>query len=71
MMLINYEVLYMFKAQERILMNLRKHVRPQPALELLPMRPPVPDIALSCLSDESLSSKLLQEDLKKLQHQAK
>ncbi|XP_023676497.2 ectopic P granules protein 5 homolog [Paramormyrops kingsleyae] len=58
-------------AQERILMNLRKHVRPQPALELVSMRPPVPDIAHCCLSDDILSSKLLQEDLKKLQHQAK
>ncbi|XP_018596418.2 ectopic P granules protein 5 homolog isoform X3 [Scleropages formosus] len=58
-------------ARERILINLRKHDTPQPTLDLVPMSAPIPDISPNCLSDETLSSKLLQEDLSKLQQQAK
>ncbi|KAG7481387.1 hypothetical protein MATL_G00066210 [Megalops atlanticus] len=58
-------------ARERILTNLKKHDAPQPAVALVPMRAPVPDISPGCLSDETSSSKLIQEDLSRLQHQAK
>ncbi|KAJ8405585.1 hypothetical protein AAFF_G00315650 [Aldrovandia affinis] len=58
-------------ARERILTNLKKHDAAQPTVALVPMRAPVPDISPACLSDESSSSKLIQEDLSKLQHQAK
>ncbi|KAI1900325.1 hypothetical protein AGOR_G00048810 [Albula goreensis] len=58
-------------ARERILTNLKKHDAPQPTVAVVPMRAPVPNISTACLSDEALSSKLIQEDLSKLQHQAK
>ncbi|XP_051748623.1 ectopic P granules protein 5 homolog [Ctenopharyngodon idella] len=58
-------------ARERILSHLRKHVAPQGALLLVPMKAPVPDIPTESLSDERISTALIQEDLAKLQHQAK
>ncbi|XP_077087477.1 ectopic P granules protein 5 homolog isoform X1 [Siphateles boraxobius] len=58
-------------ARERILTHLRKHVAPQGALLLIPMKAPVPDIPTESLSDEKISTALIQEDLAKLQHQAK
>ncbi|XP_036454096.1 ectopic P granules protein 5 homolog [Colossoma macropomum] len=58
-------------ARERILTNLKKHDAPQGALLLVPMKAPVPDIPTGCLSDEQTSAALIQEDLTKLQHQAK
>ncbi|XP_030626189.1 ectopic P granules protein 5 homolog [Chanos chanos] len=58
-------------ARERILTNLRNHPTPQGPLSVVPMRAPVPDIPTTCLSDETSSSALLQDDLTKLQHQAK
>ncbi|XP_066509785.1 ectopic P granules protein 5 homolog isoform X2 [Hoplias malabaricus] len=58
-------------ARERILNNLKKHDAPQGALLLVPMKAPVPDIPTGCLSDEKTSAALIQEDLTKLQHQAK
>ncbi|KAG1968633.1 ectopic P granules protein 5 homolog isoform X1 [Pimephales promelas] len=58
-------------ARERILTHLRKHVAPQGALLLMPMKAPVPDIPTESLSDEKISTTLIQEDLAKLQHQAK
>uniref|UniRef100_A0AAY4BDZ3 Ectopic P-granules autophagy protein 5 homolog n=1 Tax=Denticeps clupeoides TaxID=299321 RepID=A0AAY4BDZ3_9TELE len=57
--------------KERILTNLKKHDAPQPALALQPMRAPIPDISPGCLSDEASSITLIQDDLTKLQHQAK
>uniref|UniRef100_A0A9J8ALV3 Ectopic P-granules autophagy protein 5 homolog (C. elegans) n=1 Tax=Cyprinus carpio carpio TaxID=630221 RepID=A0A9J8ALV3_CYPCA len=58
-------------ARERILTHLRKHDAPQGALLLVPMKAPVPDIPTESLSDEKISTALVQEDLAKLQHQAK
>ncbi|XP_051954087.1 ectopic P granules protein 5 homolog [Xyrauchen texanus] len=58
-------------ARERILTHLRKHDAPQGALSLVPMKAPVPDIPTESLSDEKISTLLIQEDLAKLQHQAK
>uniref|UniRef100_A0A673K7R2 Ectopic P granules protein 5 homolog n=1 Tax=Sinocyclocheilus rhinocerous TaxID=307959 RepID=A0A673K7R2_9TELE len=58
-------------ARERIHTHLRKHDAPQGALLLVPMKPPVPDIPTESLSDEKISTALIQEDLAKLQHQAK
>ncbi|XP_026067016.1 ectopic P granules protein 5 homolog isoform X2 [Carassius auratus] len=58
-------------ARERILTHLRKHDAPQGALILVPMKAPVPDIPTESLSDEKISTALIQEDLAKLQHQAK
>ncbi|XP_061116249.1 ectopic P granules protein 5 homolog isoform X2 [Conger conger] len=58
-------------ARERILTNLRKLDVPQPPVGLVPMRAPVPDISPECLSDLPSSSRLIQLDLSKLQHQAK
>ncbi|XP_059406308.1 ectopic P granules protein 5 homolog [Carassius carassius] len=58
-------------ARERILTHLRKHDAPQGALLLVPMKAPVPDIPTESLSDEKISTALIQEDLAKLQHQAK
>lgn len=60
-----------FTARERILSHLRKHVAPQGALLLMPMKAPVPDIPTESLSDAKISTALIQEDLAKLQHQAK
>ncbi|KAG9355088.1 hypothetical protein JZ751_001801 [Albula glossodonta] len=57
-------------ARERILTNLKKHDAPQPTVAVVPVRAPVPNISTACLSDEAFSSKLIQEDLSKLQHQA-
>lgn len=61
----------LFAARERILTNLRKHDAPQGALLLVPLKAPVPDIPTESLSDEKISTALIQEDLAKLQHQAK
>ncbi|XP_050965658.1 ectopic P granules protein 5 homolog [Labeo rohita] len=58
-------------ARERILTHLRKHDAPQGALLFVPMKAPVPDIPTESLSDERISTALIQEDLAKLQHQAK
>uniref|UniRef100_A0A8C2D5Y0 Ectopic P-granules autophagy protein 5 homolog (C. elegans) n=1 Tax=Cyprinus carpio TaxID=7962 RepID=A0A8C2D5Y0_CYPCA len=58
-------------ARERILTQLRKHDAPQGALLLVPMKAPVPDIPTESLSEEKISTALIQEDLAKLQHQAK
>jgi len=68
---INIFLNYSFAARERILTHLRKHVAPQGALLLMPMKAPVPDIPTESLSDEKISTTLIQEDLAKLQHQAK
>uniref|UniRef100_A0A673KZ38 Ectopic P granules protein 5 homolog n=1 Tax=Sinocyclocheilus rhinocerous TaxID=307959 RepID=A0A673KZ38_9TELE len=58
-------------ARERILTHLRKHDAPQGALLLVPVNAPVPDIPTESLADEKISTALIQEDLAKLQHQAK
>ncbi|KAI7812682.1 putative ectopic P granules protein 5-like protein [Triplophysa rosa] len=58
-------------ARERILTNLRKHDAPQGMLLLVPLKAPVPDIPTESLSDEKISTALIQKDLAKLQHQAK
>ncbi|XP_065123099.2 ectopic P granules protein 5 homolog isoform X1 [Paramisgurnus dabryanus] len=58
-------------ARERILTNLRKHDAPHGALLLVPLKAPVPDIPTESLSDEKISTALIQKDLAKLQHQAK
>ncbi|XP_056314223.1 ectopic P granules protein 5 homolog [Danio aesculapii] len=58
-------------ARERILTHLRKHDAPQGPLLPVPMKAPVPDIPTASLSDEKVSTTLIQEDLTKLQHQAK
>ncbi|XP_073696062.1 ectopic P granules protein 5 homolog [Garra rufa] len=58
-------------ARERILTHLRKHDAPQGALLFVPMKAPVPDIPTESLSDEKIATALIQEDLAKLQHQAK
>ncbi|XP_051514293.1 ectopic P granules protein 5 homolog [Myxocyprinus asiaticus] len=58
-------------ARERILTHLRKHDAPQGARLLVPMKAPVPDIPTESLSDKKISTALIQEDLAKLQHQAK
>ncbi|KAI5613067.1 ectopic P granules protein 5-like isoform X2, partial [Silurus asotus] len=58
-------------ARERILTNLKKHDAPQCALILVPMKAPVPDVSTGSLSDIHASTSLIQEDLTKLQYQAK
>lgn len=58
-------------ARERILTNLKKQDVPQPPVGLVPMRAPVPDISPESLSDLPSSTRLIHEDLSKLQHQAK
>uniref|UniRef100_A0A671MCH5 Ectopic P granules protein 5 homolog n=1 Tax=Sinocyclocheilus anshuiensis TaxID=1608454 RepID=A0A671MCH5_9TELE len=58
-------------ARERILTHLRKHDAPQGALLLVPVNAPVPDIPTESLADEKIFTALIQEDLAKLQHQAK
>uniref|UniRef100_A0A672NE13 Ectopic P granules protein 5 homolog n=1 Tax=Sinocyclocheilus grahami TaxID=75366 RepID=A0A672NE13_SINGR len=58
-------------ARERILTHLRKHDAAQGALLLVPVKAPVPDILTESLADEKISTALIQEDLAKLQHQAK
>lgn len=64
-------LIYLFTARERVLTHLRKHDDPQGALLLVPMKAPVPDIPTESLSDVKISTALIQEDLAKLQHQAK
>ncbi|KAJ8285154.1 hypothetical protein GJAV_G00022880 [Gymnothorax javanicus] len=58
-------------ARERILTNLKKQDPPQPPCTFVPMRAPVPDVSPECLSDKTASARLIQEDLSKLQHEAK
>ncbi|MBN3301121.1 EPG5 protein, partial [Amia calva] len=58
-------------AKDRILANLNKHDAPQPSIGIVPMRAPVPDVSPGSLSDEKAATRLIQEDLSKLQHQAR
>lgn len=70
-MLLSQNIHVFPSARERILTNLKKHDAPQCALLLVPMKAPVPDISTGSLSDVHTSTTLIQEDLIKLQHQAK
>ncbi|XP_062874034.1 ectopic P granules protein 5 homolog [Trichomycterus rosablanca] len=58
-------------AKDRILINLMKHEQPQHAPLLVTMKAPVCDIPTASLSDVETSAALIQEDLTKLQHQAR
>ncbi|XP_041741789.2 ectopic P granules protein 5 homolog [Coregonus clupeaformis] len=58
-------------ARERIQSNLQKHPVPRPLPELQSQRAPVPEVPSACLTDPTVASTLLQQDLSCLQAQAR
>ncbi|XP_020505539.2 ectopic P granules protein 5 homolog [Labrus bergylta] len=58
-------------ARERILSNLQKHPVPRLAPELQQQKAPVAEIPITCLTDSKAATKLVQQDLRTLQDQAR
>ncbi|XP_047237311.1 ectopic P granules protein 5 homolog [Girardinichthys multiradiatus] len=58
-------------ARQRIMSNLEKHTVPLPAPELQELQAPVAEVPPSCLTDSKASAKLVQQDLRVLQDQAR